>query len=85
MRGPTWRRALAAGTLAADFLHVDTVLLKRLYVLVFIEHGTRLMHLRGVTVNPTGEGTVQQARSAPGGGGGRSACVSVTGNSRVAV
>ena len=68
MRRPTWRQflpALAAGILAADFLHVDTVLLKRLYVLVFIEHGTRLMHLGGVTVNPTGEGTVQQARSAP--------------------
>jgi hypothetical protein len=27
--------------LAVDFLHVDTVLLKRLHVLVFIEHGTR--------------------------------------------
>ena len=40
--GPTWRqflRAQAAGILV-DFLHVDTVLLKRLDVLVFIEHGT---------------------------------------------
>src|ERR1017187_6058669 len=57
--GPSWRQFLAAqaaGIVAVDFQHVDTVLMRRLYVLVFIEHGTRQMHLGGVTANPTGEG-----------------------------
>ena len=40
--------AQGAGIVAVDFLHVDTMLLRRLYVLVFIEHGTRRMHLGGI-------------------------------------
>ncbi|HEY0689075.1 MAG TPA: hypothetical protein VGD71_08535 [Kribbella sp.] len=42
--GPTWGEFLSAQAhriIACDFLHVDTVLLRRLYVLIFIEHGTR--------------------------------------------
>ena len=64
--GPTWRQFLhtqAAGILAVDFLHAGTVVLKRLYILVFTEHGTRRMHLGGITANPAGDWTVQQARN----------------------
>ena len=60
-RGGSSCTAQAAGILAVDFLHVDTVLLKRIYALVFIEHGSRRMHLGGVTTHPTGDWTVQQA------------------------
>jgi hypothetical protein len=42
---------------------VETVLLKRLYVLVFVEHGTRRVHLGGVIAQPTGAWAVQQARN----------------------
>jgi len=56
--GPTWRGFLAAqahAIIACDFL-VETALLKRLHVLVLTEHGTRRLHLAGVTARPAGHG-----------------------------
>lgn len=64
--GPTWKQFLtaqAAGILAVDFLHVDTVLLRRIYALIVIEHDTRRVHLAGITANPDGAWTTQAARS----------------------
>jgi transposase InsO family protein len=64
--GPTWHEFLAAqahAIIACDFLIVETALLRRLYVLVFIEHGARRLHLAGVTAHPTGAWTAQHARN----------------------
>ena len=60
--GPTWKQFLTAharGVPAADFVHVDTVLLQRIYALIVIEPGTRRVHLAGVTANPDGAWTTQ--------------------------
>jgi putative transposase len=64
--GPTWAQFLktqAEGIWACDLFHVDTVLFKRIYVLFFTEHATRVVHIAGAMANPTGVGVAQQARN----------------------
>ena len=62
--GPSWREFLhaqAASIVACDFVTVESVLLRRSYVLFFIAHATRRVWFAGCTANPTGSWVTQQA------------------------
>jgi transposase InsO family protein len=64
--GPAWQeflKAQASTMVACDFFHVDTVLLRRLYVLIFIDLHSRVVHLAGITANPVAGWVTQQARN----------------------
>jgi transposase InsO family protein len=64
--GPSWReflRAQAAGIVACDFFTVESVFLRRYYVLFFVTHASRRVWLAGCTMNPTGAWVTQQARN----------------------
>jgi transposase InsO family protein len=60
---PAFLRQQAASMLACDFFTVETVTLRRLYVLFFIELGSRRVHLADCTTNPSGAWVVQRARN----------------------
>jgi putative transposase len=63
-RGVTWREFVRAhrDNHAVDFFTVETIWLQRLYVLFFIELGSRRVHVAGCTPNPNAAWVTQQAR-----------------------
>jgi putative transposase len=63
---PGWReflRAQAASIVACDFFTVESVLLRRYYVLFFIAHASRRVWLAGCSSNPTGAWVTQRVRN----------------------
>ena len=68
-RGITWRefvRTHRHSLLAVDFFTVETLWLQRLYVLFFIELGSRRVHLAGCTPHPGAPWVIQRPRSEMG-------------------
>jgi transposase InsO family protein len=64
--GPSWTeflRAQAGGIIACDFFTVETAWLRTLYVLAFIELGSRRIHLSPATAHPNSAWVTQQARN----------------------
>ena len=64
--GPTWRqfiRTHASAIIAIDFFTIETVFLQTLYVIVFIELGTRRLLWANCTTSPDSEWVAQQARN----------------------
>ena len=64
--GPTpteFLRAQAQGVIACDFFTVETAWLQTLYVLLFIELGSRRIHLSASTAHPDAAWVTQQARN----------------------
>ncbi|MFI6504427.1 integrase core domain-containing protein [Nonomuraea typhae] len=64
--GPAWKQFLTAQAehiVAVDFLHVDTIDLKRIHALVRLEHRSRRAHLLGVTAGPASDWATQAVRN----------------------
>ena len=67
-QNPRWGHRRVQGELtrlgmATDFFHLDTIGLRRLYVLFVMEIRTRRVHILGATAHPTAAWTTQTARN----------------------